>query len=91
MLPPPFERCSTATRALAPGAPFLMGFHAGDERRHVGEWFGVRVELDWHFFPVATVVAALELAGLAIEARVERAACADEYPTSRGYVLARKR
>ncbi|HET8541596.1 MAG TPA: class I SAM-dependent methyltransferase [Anaeromyxobacter sp.] len=78
-------------RVLRPGAPFLVGFHVGDDALHVEEWLGHRVGLDWRFFPMAAVTGALEAAGLAVEARVERAAYASEYPTPRGYVLARKR
>jgi len=77
-------------RVLRPGAPFLLGFHLGDERFHVEEWLGAKVGLDWRFFPMAIVAAALEGAGLAVEAKVERAPYANEYPTARGYVLARK-
>ncbi len=78
-------------RVLRPGAPFLVGFHLGDERFHVEEWLGARVGIDWRFFPMATVVGAIEGAGLAVEARVERAPYASEYPTNRGYVLARRK
>jgi SAM-dependent methyltransferase len=78
-------------RVLRPGAPFLVGFHLGDERIHVEEWLGAQVGIDWRFFPMATVTGALEAAGLAVEAKMERAPYANEYPTSRGYVLARKK
>ncbi len=78
-------------RVLRPGAPFLLGFHLGDERFHVEEWLGATVALDWRFFPMGIVAAALEGAGLVVEARVERAPCANEFPTQRGYVMARKR
>ncbi|HEX9050570.1 MAG TPA: class I SAM-dependent methyltransferase [Anaeromyxobacter sp.] len=78
-------------RVLRPGAPFLVGFHLGDERLHVEEWLGARVGLDWRFVPMATVAGALGEAGLEVEARVERAPYAGEYPTNRGYVLARRK
>ncbi len=78
-------------RVLHPGAPFLVGFHVGDERVHVEEWLGATVGIDWRFFPIATVAGALEAAVLAVEARIERAPYPSEYPTTRGYVLARKR
>jgi len=77
-------------RVLRPGAPFLVGFHLGDERLHIEDWLGRRVGLDWRFFPMAAVTGALEAAGLAVEARIERAPYATEYPTNRGYVLSRK-
>ncbi len=78
-------------RVLRAGAPFLLGFHLGDEALHVEEWLGTKVGIDWRFFPMATVVGAIEGAGLAVEAKVERAPYPSEYPTDRGYVLARKR
>ncbi len=78
-------------RVLRPGAPALLGFHVGNERVHIEEWEGHRIDIDWHFLPVATVVAALEGAGLVVEARVERAPYEQEHPTTRGYVLARSR
>ncbi len=62
----------------------------GDERIHVEEWLGARVGIDWRFFPMATVAGALEAAGLAVEARIERPPYANEHPTTRGYVLARR-
>jgi SAM-dependent methyltransferase len=77
-------------RVLAPGAPFLVGFHLGDEKLHVDEWLGARVGIDWRFFPMPTVAGAIEAAGLAVEARVERAPYPDEHPTTRGYVMARR-
>ena len=55
------------------------------------DWLGAKVGLDWRFFPMAVVAAALEGSGLAVEARIERAPYANEYPTTRGYVMARKR
>ncbi len=78
-------------RVLRPGAPFLVGFHLGDQKLHVDEWLGARVGIDWRFFPMSAVTGAIEAAGLAVEAKVERAPYANEYPTIRGYVLARKR
>ncbi len=87
-LPAAFQEVA---RVLGPGAPLLVGFHVGDERMHVEEWLGAKVGIDWRFFPMATVAAAIEGAGLSVEAKVERAPYEDEYPTSRGYVLARRR
>ncbi len=79
-------------RVLRGGAPALVAFHVGEERLHVDEWLGQRVALDWRFFSMATVAASAEAAGLVVEARVERAPYDGlEYPTQRGYVLARRR
>ncbi len=78
-------------RVLRPGSPALVGFHVGNERVRVEEWLGQRVDLDWHFVPMAAVASALEGAGLTVEVRLERAPYADlEYPSQRGYVLARR-
>lgn len=78
-------------RVLRPGAPALVAFHVGDERIHVDEFLGRRIDVDWYLLPMAAVTAALDGAGLAVEVRIERAPYEGEYPTSRGYVLARKR
>jgi SAM-dependent methyltransferase len=77
--------------ALAPGGLALVSFHIGDERVHLDEWWGHRVSIDFWFHPPQAVAAALEGAGLVIEARLERAPHPDvEHPSQRAYLLARK-
>ncbi len=77
-------------RVLRPGAPALVALHLGEERLHVEEFLGSKVDVSWYMHPMTAIAAALEGAGLAIEVKLERAPYAEEYPTSRGYVLARR-
>lgn len=77
-------------RALRPGGHLLLAFHVGDETRHLDEWWGERVDLDFHFFRTATLEGQLVAAGFAVVARVEREPYAPfEVATRRGYLLAR--
>lgn len=77
-------------RVLRPGGPVLVSFHIGTEVRHFAEWWGHAVDLDFRFFETPRVVAAMEEAGLAVEARMEREPYAEEVATRRGYLLARR-
>jgi SAM-dependent methyltransferase len=78
-------------RALMPGGLLLLAFHVGEETRHLDEWWGERVDLDFHFFRTAALEDQLAAAGFAVEARVEREPYAPaEVATRRGYLLARK-
>jgi len=78
-------------RALAPGGTLLLSFHVGDERIHLDEWWGHAVSVDFWLHAPETVTAALEDAGLVIEARLQRKPYTDiEHPTDRAYVLARR-
>jgi SAM-dependent methyltransferase len=76
-------------RVLRAPGPLLVAFHVGTELRHRDEWWGERVELDFRFFEMDEVAAALEGAGFGITARVQRAHYPGEVDTTRGYVLAR--
>jgi SAM-dependent methyltransferase len=77
-------------RTLAPGAPALLSFHVGAEAVHVDELLGVAVSLDFVFWETAAVVAALEGAGLRVEARLERSPYPTEHPSTRAYLIARR-
>jgi SAM-dependent methyltransferase len=77
--------------ALAPGGHLLVSFHVGADQVHLDDWWGHPVSLDFWFHTTDAVVAALEGAGLTIEARVERRPYPDvEHPSQRGYLLARR-
>lgn len=75
-------------RVLLPGGLVLLSFHVGEEVRHVDEWFGADVDLDFRFLRPAVVTSALEGANLDVRAVVERAAYAEEVQTRRCYLLA---
>lgn len=76
-------------RALRPGAPLLVAFHVGDETRHLDEWWGLPVNLDFIFFGVDEMAGWLREAGFAVEDVTEREAYPDvEAQTRRAYILA---
>ncbi len=76
-------------RALRPGGRLLLAFHAGTETRHLDEWWGEPVSLDFHFFLPEAIEDRLTAAGFTVEARVEREPYTDvEVETRRAYLLA---
>jgi SAM-dependent methyltransferase len=78
-------------RVLRHGAPALIAFHVGEERLELTEWFDKAVRLEFFFQGWPVVLAALEDAGFAVEAKVERTPYPPlEHPSLRGYVLARR-
>lgn len=77
-------------RVVEPGGAVLVAFHVGEEVRHVTDWWGHGVDLDFCFFETERVAAHLDSAGLAVEAVVERAPYLEEVATRRAYLLARR-
>ncbi|MFF2078169.1 class I SAM-dependent methyltransferase [Kitasatospora sp. NPDC058162] len=77
-------------RVLRPGGLLLVSFHLGEEVRHLEEWWGHRVDVDFHFLRTDDVAARLAEAGFAVEARLEREGLPEEADTRRGYLLARR-
>jgi len=51
-------------RPLSPGGWLVLGMHAGAEVRHLDEWFGHEVDLDFVLHDPAFVVGAVQGAGL---------------------------
>jgi SAM-dependent methyltransferase len=80
---------SEMRRVLRPGAPLLLSFHLGDERRHFDELLGIKIALDFYFFPRPFVEQALEEAGLLLEMWLERRPYPTEHPSTRVYLIAR--
>lgn len=77
-------------RVLKPGGLLLLSFHLGDEVKHLEEWWGSKVSLDFYFFSMDRIVAALTRAGFEIDYAIEREPYPDiEHQSRRGYVLAR--
>jgi len=77
-------------RVLAGGGFLLLAVHAGEETRHLAEWFGAEVDVSFRFFNPAWLGAELERAGFAVESLTRR----EPYPgaevaTPRAYFLAR--
>ncbi len=75
-------------RVLQPAGLLLLSFHIGNETKHLDEWWGRSVSVDFHFFQIATVRAALEAAGFRIADVVERDPYPDvEHQSRRGYIF----
>jgi hypothetical protein len=78
-------------RRVLPGdGLLLLAVHAGEETRHLAEWFGTEVDVWFRFFDPAWLSAELERAGFAVESLTRR----QPYPgaevaTPRAYILAR--
>jgi len=77
-------------RVLRPSGLLLVAFHIGSEVRHVTDWLGHEVDVDFRFLEPAHVAEAVEGAGLAVEAQLERTSYPQENETRRGYLLARR-
>jgi SAM-dependent methyltransferase len=78
-------------RVLAPGGLFLLSFHAGQEVRHMDEFFGKTVNLNFRFFERDEMAAYLQAGGFVVDEVLERPPYPDvEAQTTRVYMLARK-
>src|SRR5260370_34570378 len=77
-------------RVLRPGGLVLVAFHAGTEVRHLDQWWGQQVDVDFHFFEPRSIAEVMEGAGLHVEARLERASYPQEIQTRPAYLLARR-
>jgi ubiquinone/menaquinone biosynthesis C-methylase UbiE len=85
---------SELARVVATGGWLLVAFHIdeGEPVRHVDEWWGQPVNLDFHFLDPADVSAGLEAAGFAVMSRTDRRPNpAVEVETRRCYLLAQRR
>ena len=58
------EAVAALARPLDPGGWLVLGLHAGADVRHLDEWFGRDVRLDFVRHEPASVVAVVEAAGL---------------------------
>jgi SAM-dependent methyltransferase len=78
-------------RALMPGGLLLLSFHIGQEIRHLDEWWGKPVSVDFLFFERAEMEGYLRAAGFEIEQSIEREPYEGvEVATRRAYIFARK-
>ena len=86
-LPRAFEEIR---RVLRPGGLFLVAFHVGAEVRHLDEWWGLAVDVDFRFFQPPEIASVIERAGFQTEMRLERVSYPGEVETRRAYLLARR-
>jgi uncharacterized protein YceH (UPF0502 family) len=85
------DAVAALVRPLAPGGWLVLGMHAGAEVRHLDEWFGHEVDLDFVLHEPAFVVGVVEAAGLAdIEWYLRGPVTARGETTQRLYVVGRK-
>jgi len=84
------EAVAALVRPLDPGGWLVLGMHAGAEVRHLDEWFGEEVDLDFVLHDPAYVVGVVEAAGLVdVEWYVRGPLTARDETTQRLYVVAR--
>jgi uncharacterized protein YceH (UPF0502 family) len=85
------DAVAALVRPLAAGGWLVLGMHAGTEVRHLDEWFGHRVDLDFVLHDRAFVVEVVESAGLVdIEWYLRGPVIARDESTQRLYVVGRK-
>ena len=85
------DAVAALVRPLAPGGWLVLAMHAGAEVRHLEEWFGHEVSLDFVLHEPAFVVGTVQAAGLVdIEWYLRGPVTARDETTQRVYVLGRK-
>lgn len=99
-LPPEALRTAAAEflRVLKPGGHALISFHLTDSAeipltdgiRHMDEFLGEPVDLDFHFHSRATVESAFASAGFVQDVFIERNPYESEVRTTRAYLLAHR-
>ena len=79
-------------RVLRPRGVLLLAFHIGREVKHLDEWWGKEVSLDFLFYETEEVKGRLTAAGFALEEVIERDPYPEpvEYQSRRAYIFARK-
>lgn len=78
-------------RVLRPNGLLFIAFHIGDEKRHLDEWWGHTVAVDFYFFQPAEMEGYLASAGFTLEETIVRPPYPDvEHQSQRAYIFARK-
>ncbi|HEX8178036.1 MAG TPA: methyltransferase domain-containing protein [Pyrinomonadaceae bacterium] len=78
-------------RVLRPRGMLLLTFHIGRAVKHLDEWWGQEVSLDFIFFETEEMKSALQAAGFTLAEVIERDPYPEvEYQSRRAYIFARK-
>lgn len=79
-------------RVLCPGGTLLVTFHIGEETKHLDEWWGKPVNLDFNFYTTGWLKPLLLAAGFEITEAIERGPYPEsvEFQSRRAYLFARK-
>jgi SAM-dependent methyltransferase len=93
-IPPPsvVRALRELRRVLRPNGVLLLAFHIGQGRKHLDEFLGKEVSLDFFFFETGEVKDYLRTAGFELEETIERDPYSEdvEYQSRRAYIFARK-
>jgi len=98
-VPPPDRPVAWAelARAVRPGGWLLVAFHVEEAGAppgstvHLAEWWGYRIDLDFHFLDPAELSAELARAGFTVMVRTDRQPWPDvEHQSRRSYLLSRR-
>ncbi len=82
------EALAALTRVLAPGGVLALALQAGPDVRHLGEGFGVPIDLDLVLHDPAQIRTAADAAGLVIDEWYLRGPITDRETAPRFYLLA---
>ncbi|MEJ7578042.1 MAG: class I SAM-dependent methyltransferase [Pyrinomonadaceae bacterium] len=79
-------------RVLRPEGVLLLAFHIGQEVKHLDEWWGKEVSIDFLFFKTEEMKGYLTAAGFGLEEVIERDPYREavEYQSRRAYIYAKK-
>ena len=79
-------------RVLRPKGVLLLDFHIGQEIKHLDEWWGKKVSVDFLFFETEEMKGYLMAAGFRLEEVIERDPYPEavEYQSRRAYIFAKK-
>lgn len=78
-------------RVLQPNGLLFLSFHDGQEVRHLEDFLGKSVSLDFYFFERAKMERYLKEVGFEIEESLTRSPYSGEVETQRSYIMARKK
>ncbi len=80
-------------RVVRPGGWLLLSFHQGTQVRHLDEWWGFDVDVDFVFHDRHAVAAILRETGWKVVDALERPPYGEdvEYPSRRSYLLAQRK
>ncbi|HET8913545.1 MAG TPA: methyltransferase domain-containing protein [Ktedonobacteraceae bacterium] len=77
-------------RVLQPNGLLFLSFHEGQEVRHLEDFLGKSVSLNFYFFERANMERYLKEVGFEIEESLTRSPYSGEVETQRSYIMARK-
>ncbi|MCO4772353.1 MAG: class I SAM-dependent methyltransferase [Deltaproteobacteria bacterium] len=79
-------------RVVRPGGRLLLSFHIGTHSKHLDEWWGHEVDIDFVFHDRRAVAAILKQTGWRVIDAMERPPYGEdvEYPSQRAYLVAER-